>query len=440
MSVNYYIYGAAGYGVATAFYLRRKNMEISGFIDRDAEVIGNRLGIKVITLDEYLAKNPENSMIMIAICNGVDDVIKTLLDIGLKQDVDFILSPLNILKNQKFESREAFLQAAERDSIFCLHDEEAARKAAEGWDGEYLKPKGLRFIDGAVPVTICTNAEYAPYAAVFLQSLLDYTSNERKYHFILFETGLKNSDKQFFYEQTKRFANCEIDIVNVTVVLEKLPIKQSEYTYVSKETYIRLFLPYWLERYKKVIYLDCDMLAKADISELLDVELENHMLAAVSRRIHFYENLSPGMFPCHSAVFTLLNNMENYFTSATLVFNTEEYTKRISYDDFMRSAIYFENRYFLGSPDQDLLNLFVRDNYLDLGYDWNYVWTREKSVEEGYNEQREHIKILHYEGREKPWDNTINMENNERSIEYREYAKRVPLYQTRNNKGAYGEK
>lgn len=434
MSVKYYIYGAAGYGVATAFYLRRKDMEIGGFIDRDAEVIGNRLGIKVITIDEYLAKKTKNSMIMIAICDGADDVIKTLLDIGLKQDVDFILSPLNILKNQKVKSREAFLQAAEKDSIFCLHDEETARKAAEEWDGEYLKPKGLRFIDGAVPVAMCTNAKYAPYAAVFLQSLLDNISNDRNYYFILFETGLKTSDKQLLYNQVKRFANCEIDIVNVEAILEKLPFKQVEYTYISREGFIRVFFPYWFARYAKVIYLDCDMLAKADISELFDVELGNHMLAAVNCGTFINERLSQGMFSCRSGMFLLFDKWESYFTSSTLVFNTKEYTKRISYDDFMRSAIFFRYRYLQGQ-DQDLLNMLVRDNYLDLGYEWNYSWKREQLVGEGYNEQREHIKILHYDGRKKPWDDTIDMEDNKLAIEYREYAKRVPLYQNRFSKG-----
>ena len=59
----------------------------------------------------------------------------------------------------------------------------------------------------------------------------------------------------------------------------RIPFDRTSY---PKNIHTRIFIPHFIpKRFEKIIYLDVDMIMMRDVSELWNVELGDHMLAAV---------------------------------------------------------------------------------------------------------------------------------------------------------------
>ena len=70
--------------------------------------------------------------------------------------------------------------------------------------------------------------------------------------------------------------------------------------HLSVETYYRLIIPEIMPEYKKILYLDCDMVVDHDVAELFDLDLGNCVIAG-AKDIDVAGQVRKG-----------LNNWENY--------------------------------------------------------------------------------------------------------------------------------
>ena len=311
-----------------------------------------------------------------------------------------------------------------RDDIY-FRDEKTARSLADNWNEDINKPQNLRFIENAVPVVLCANEDFAPYTAVMLQSLLDNSNPQRKYHFIILERDFSNRTKDCMTSQVLKFSHCAIDFINVENTFNKIPIF-SPGAHFSVDMYTRLFIPYWLDKYPKIIYCDGDMLAKTDISRLYDLDIENSCIGAIqspttidnitAKTYDFFRNTSP--------IHMLLKNWNWYLNSGLLVFDTKKFKERISYSDMVRSAIYFTNRYAKHNGDQDVLSLLIKGDYFILPSEWNYCL----GLYGHYRCSDSNTKIIHFTTEVKPWKDLPEIANHPDALAYRSYAKNVPLF------------
>jgi lipopolysaccharide biosynthesis glycosyltransferase len=308
-----------------------------------------------------------------------------------------------------------------------MRDEKTARQLADGWDGTVQKPKDLRFIENAVPVVFCVNESFAPYLAVMLQSLLDNSDPRRNYHFIIFGRGLSDKTKGCLVRQAEKHRHCAVDFVDPWPMLEGIPLVAVNH--VSIDAYARLFIPYWLDNYEKVIYLDSDMVARADIAGLYDLDIGPFCIGTsvngnVSRCI---ERQEYGYFMKRTALFTILENWPRYINSGVLVFDTKKFAKKFPYRDVFRTAIYFTNRFARRLNDQDVLSLLVKDDYFILPPQWNYCWSV-KTNEGKYLPAKPDVKIVHFTGGLKPWKKNWTINGNADAQQYRKYAVGIELF------------
>jgi lipopolysaccharide biosynthesis glycosyltransferase len=312
-----------------------------------------------------------------------------------------------------------------REGIY-FRDENAARQLADSWHGMVQKPQNLRFIENAIPVVMCANENFAPYLAVMLQSLLERANPQRKYHFMVFESNISEKSKECLTKQTTAFAHCYIDVVNVRPALDGIPLRAVNH--VSIDAFSRLFIPYWLDKYKKVIYLDCDMIAKADIAELYDLDLKSFCIGICSgnKAVRCVEQKKYGYF-MKRTVFMFLKNWHRYINSGVLVFDVKKFAERFPYHDFFSFAIYFTNRYAHRLNDQDVLALLIKDDYFVLPPEWNYSWS-EQAGKGKYLSAKPNTKIIHFAGKLKPWSRNSLLDNNVEVQEYRKFAFNVPLF------------
>jgi len=316
-------------------------------------------------------------------------------------------------------------QLKNRSDIY-FHDEKTARNLAENWQGEIIRPQNLKFIENAIPVVMSANEYFAPYMAVMLQSLLDNSNPQRKYHFVLFEQNFSENTKIALMDQMLKFPYCEIDFINTESALDKIPIACEPDAHFSIDTFSRFFIPYWLEKYPKVIYLDGDMLAKADIAELYDLDIQNNCMGAVlspavSTNV---ENRAYSFFGSRP-IFLYLDNWLRYIQAGVLVFDTGRFRERFSYSECFKLAIYYTNRHKRHFVDQDVLALLVKEDYFVLPPEWNYSWYTPYT---GYRPARQDTKLFHYTTSVKPWKNLPEIANNWDVLAYRNYAKTVSLF------------
>jgi lipopolysaccharide biosynthesis glycosyltransferase len=429
MTRDIYIWGAGHYGVLTALDLENKGVKIKGFIDKNAKEIKTRFGLPIMELNEVKI---QDAQIIISVQNkdAINEIVKTLLLAGLKKNIDFKISTLINPPFEYFDSIEEEINhyrnlIREKKDIY-LYDEETAKHLADTWNGTINKPKNLRFIENAIPVVLCANENYAPYLAVMLQSLLDNSNSQRKYHFIILERDFSAKTKNCLINQVLEFSHCEIDFIDIKSELDEIPLASPGWHF-STDMFSRFFIPYWFDKYPKIIYLDCDMLAKGDIAELYDLDISNFCIGIALCQVTGWhlKNKDYAFFLDFTASFTFVENWSRYINSGVLVFDTQKFREKLSYQDLFRFAIYFTNRYAKHYGDQDVLALLVKDDYFILPPEWNYQW---RIFSRGYRIAEPSTKIIHFTSGMKPWKNEPEIEYHLATIEYRDYAMKVPLY------------
>ena len=255
-----------------------------------------------------------------------------------------------------------------------------------------------------IPIVFATNDNYAPYAGVCITSLILNSSKDYFYDIYIFHTDLSQEIISKFLEM--KGENYSITLKNVNEYIDK-EINLYENFHFSKEMYYRILIPTILSQYKRVIYLDCDMLVIGDISELFNVDLDGCIIGGVNDVMH---HISKNYV---SQIVKL--NPEKYINSGMLVIDCvkfkREKIKEKCFKILNTSGIKF--RY----PDQDIINLSCNGKIKFLDSKWNYIWhynfprVNKKDLllsdedQKEYEKKSNNIKIIHYTSNIKPWNN-----------------------------------
>lgn len=270
-----------------------------------------------------------------------------------------------------------------------------------------------------VAIVLAANNFYVPYISTLLHSVAEYSSDNNTYDITIFHQDITAENKALLQSEFKTKGNINIRFYDMSA-------RASEYSklftkwHFTVETYFRLFIQDIMTGYDKVLYLDGDMIVKADVAELYNVEVSGYLLAAcrdidmagvyTSNSVKADDTIDPKRKTYIDTVLKI-NSPLNYFQAGVILFNLEE--MRNSFDT--KKALQFAASRQWEYLDQDVLNYFAqgRVKFLDLSwnvlYDWEFV--RIKNVISKapigmyleYMESRKNPKILHYGGTVKPW-------------------------------------
>ena len=189
-----------------------------------------------------------------------------------------------------------------------------------------------------------------------------------------------------------------------------------------------------MKKYKKVIYIDSDLVVNEDIAKLYQVEMEDNLIAA-TLDVDFIGQLNApdSKMLKYNKEILKLKDPYKYFQAGVLVFNIPAMRDKITVTELLEIA---DRDLYLFS-DQDILNVLCqgRVTYLDLR--WNHIYDcngeRIKNVVtwdpvflyEKYMEARKAPYIVHYAGFSKPWDEP----EGEFGELFWNYAKQTPYYE-----------
>ena len=174
--------------------------------------------------------------------------------------------------------------------------------------------------------------------------------------------------------------------------------------YLKKECYLRLLASRLLpDDIKKIIYLDCDVVAVADLRPLWTHELNGRLLAAAPDfpripQVRSRERLSALGIP---ATFTYVN-------SGVLVLDLERWRRESVAERLADYIVRMGSR--LDLHDQDAINAVLWNDIYLLDYRWNvqariYRCNRRSDPDDfdATRGARQEPAIIHYTGSEKPW-------------------------------------
>ena len=273
------------------------------------------------------------------------------------------------------------------------------------------------------PVSICfaSDDNYAPYLKVAIYSLLCNRNRERSYDIIILHKRISREHQGEILGLADGKSGVSIRFVNVVEADREL---QSDVgCYYAVETNYRLLLFSKLfQNYRRMLYLDCDIIVTGDVGELFDVDLEGKSAAGVedvgfrwlayTKRAIFLDNKPYNVLNYCTDVLGI-KDPGGYVNAGVLLFDLEKCRQKVSFRDVVET-LHSRNFFY---NDQDVLNILLEGNIKQVDCKWIYMnniafyleCDRKEFRELYLDLRREDYRIIHYISAKKPWNGEVPM-------------------------------
>lgn len=279
-----------------------------------------------------------------------------------------------------------------------------------------------------IPIVLSSSTAFLPFLTVTIKSILLHANPTSYYDFIILNDSIKESDQQKVL--TLEDKNVSIRFLDVSLYFagKKLFLREGKRK-IARETYFRLVLQEVLPDYDKVIYLDSDLVIRRNIDELMGVDIEDKLLAAVKeyQQIGLYNSDNVNR-EAYLKNFLELDDPYGYFQCGVIVMNLKRFREKFTVDEVLKFASAKE----WDLVDQDVMNVLCQGEVEYLSARWNYVVTGERLSSLApacdyfdYLDSKRMPYIIHFAGLDKPWD-LLSMNY---SWEFWRVAQKTPYYE-----------
>ncbi|WP_283602883.1 DUF4422 domain-containing protein [Serratia proteamaculans] len=268
-----------------------------------------------------------------------------------------------------------------------------------------------------VPVVICFDDNYAISGAALVNSILTHASPELNYDLIVLENGISLTNKRRFLSLIAGIENFSLRFFDVNAFSEIKNVATR--AHFSAATYARLFIPKLFSEFDKVIFIDADTVVESDLADLMDIPLENNLVAAVKDIVMegfvlfgAMSQSSDGVIPAKEYLSNSLgmDNPDGYFQAGIIVFNIVQMNQENTFSKLM-DAMKSKTYWFL---DQDIMNKVFHGRVYYLPLEWN-VYHGNGNTEDffpnlpfktymNFLAARINPKMIHFAGENKPWN------------------------------------
>ncbi|MBQ6516628.1 glycosyltransferase family 8 protein [bacterium] len=267
------------------------------------------------------------------------------------------------------------------------------------------------FSENNIPVCFACDNDFAKFTAVAVQSVIENASENFNYDILILNENFDAEMVNKFEELTQK--NISVRCVNISDFISDIDDKINDVTKRKKIVYYRFFVPRIFSGYKKIIYLDGDLVLEDDVAKLFAIDLENNCIGAVNDIFMKILLQRSENWVRYLKLILKMEVPENYFQSGVMVFNIpnmleENITERL-----------LERLNEIGEPmivDQDIYNSVCQNNVKFIEPVWNYDRNIEILIDEYdysneeinklveiYQKVKMHPKIIHFAGSMKPW-------------------------------------
>lgn len=233
-------------------------------------------------------------------------------------------------------------------------------------------------------IFFCLNNSYAAQLNTTLLSIME--NNSVKIQFYVLSNDLTEENKKRTRELVQSYNN-NIEYINVNH--EGIDDLKLNIDYISIETYFRYLIPIVKPNLNKCLYLDADLIVNGDITELYEEDLEGFYCAG-AKDIHV-EHIN------HKASIGLTKE-DLYINAGVLLLNLEKLRENNMTRLFLENTKKYEK--IIKFQDQDIINITLKGKLKEINSIYNYTTS---NLEYENSKKREAV-IIHYTGKDKPWN------------------------------------
>ena len=272
-------------------------------------------------------------------------------------------------------------------------------------------------------IVIATDDNYIQHCSVMVTSVLE---NNKDAHFFVLTEGLTDMNKSILKDIAERY-NSTIDFCIVdSNIVKHFPMPADGGDHISIATYYRLLIEYLIpSSIDKVIYMDCDIVVRGDLSELYNIDLEGKALGAV------YQNVIPSTKQDLDRL--MMSEELGYFNAGVLLINLKYWRE----NDVTKRLLNFIKCHFtlIKQHDQDTLNSVLQTETQSISYRWNFLplfYSVKNPVFPSHVVYEKDVEpsVIHYVCAPKPWDYGCN---NPYRCEYDKYLQLTPFKGAKKN-------
>ncbi len=262
------------------------------------------------------------------------------------------------------------------------------------------------------PIVFTCDDKYFKYACTVIASILYNRNKNYFYSFHILSDYISDENKEKSKQWIAEYKNCEIEI-------HELRIDDSQFylnSYMSASTYYRFYIPEIFHQYDRVLYLDCDLIVDADISNLLEISIDDELaICCLSPYILSKINQENDKdYPISYFKNTLkMPEPKDYFNAGVLMFNLKKMREKGIQQKLFDALKEIQEPKL---QDQDILNSVFSQNGGVKIIDQRYNMTRSYRITMKrlfWNDMKRKLGLLkkesqlyyiyHYVGKTKPW-------------------------------------
>lgn len=208
-----------------------------------------------------------------------------------------------------------------------------------------------------ITVLYTASNAYLPYLGISLVSLLCHNQREKvRTYIVLLEPSQNNLEK--LKEVEKKYANCELHIIDGTPFVEKMKKMRMIQYRKSYAPNLRLFFGQYIDKdVDRLLYLDCDTIVMDSLTELFAMPME--CVGGV-----VLDSLGSEYKHCLGYA-----DEEPYFNAGVLLINVRKWNE-MHYTEKL-FAMMANRKYVHANLDQDYMNQLLHNEIQILGPQYN---------------------------------------------------------------------
>jgi len=271
-----------------------------------------------------------------------------------------------------------------------------------------------------------------------LQSLLEHTSAQNFYFVYILHSEVSAENQDRIKQLCENYDNISVKFYNVTLEIHDFSFNSPEYAdHINIEVYFRTLIHKIFINFNKVLYLDNDMIINTDVADLFNTDIGNNLVGACIDGEAVGNYCTNSEFKKYIDEVLQIKVPFKYFQTGVMLINTAQFRKefdKYSLTEMAANAVYKRGV-------QDIFNAACHGKVFFLDSEWNVIAQNKEdristirkspfSVYKQYLDSRKNPKIIHYAGRQKPWEDP----DMDFAIEFWDYAGRSPFYKVISNR------
>ena len=242
-----------------------------------------------------------------------------------------------------------------------------------------------------INIFFTVNNNYIPYLATAIASIIANINDNSFARFYIISNDIVDINKKKI-DKLKNIKDFNIEYIKIDNSRFENIVKSSQ-AHITNETNYRFIISSLKPELDKCLFLDADLIADKDITELYNINIDDFYMGAVADQLPLTEN-------CWAKRLDLAKNYR-YVNTGVILVNLKKWREENIENKLFENVIKYAN--LLQFPDQDTLNITLQDKVKNISHIYNAMPVQNYLVEKEKKEAFNNPVIIHWAGYRKPW-------------------------------------